>query len=130
MSAPDIEFVVVGNHREFHRVRSSNKTIRFRVWRRAERVEFDADFFSTKWELSPTARQQIGLRWDVERRQHPCKRGACGGGKSCVILAVDPTREEAWQTFLTNLLARPDSWRVWNGHDFGPQTPPAMLEAA
>jgi hypothetical protein len=130
MIAPTIAFEVVTNHRQFNAVRSTNQIIKFRVWRRPGRTEFDADFFSTRWELAPAAWQQIKARYDLER-EFPCRRGSCGGGKSCIILAVAPEREEAWRTFLSNLLSRPESWLTWDSNegDFVPQ-PPTLERAA
>ena len=116
MIAPAIEFCVVKSPRQFDNVRSTNSTIRFRVRRRAERTEFDADWFHTSRELHPTAWEQIQIRWDIETREHRCKRASFGGGKACLIFAVRPDREDAWSTFLTNLLSKAESWLTWDGH--------------
>jgi len=91
MNAPVIEFHNIGT-REYN-LRSSNAVIRVRVVRRSKRVEFDADFFNTHWELSTSTWRQISSAWSSECRTHPCK-GTCGGGRTCFGLTVTSPREE------------------------------------
>lgn len=122
MSAPAIEFIVT-NARDFTRIRSSGGAIRFRVERRAGHTVIDGDWFSTRWELARSAWRQIQSAWNAERVAHPCKRGSCGGGRSCVIITVAPEREDCWREFLRDLLSRPEAWLVWDGRRaFVPQS--------
>src|SRR5579859_1360622 len=114
MSAPAIEFHVIGPRCNFHDIRSSNDAIRFRVERQARRTVLDADWYNTRLELSHSAWRQITSAWRAECIAHPCKRGDAGGGKSCAILTVAPDREEFWREFLRDLLSRPQSWLTWD----------------
>jgi hypothetical protein len=111
-------------------VRSSSEVIRFRIIRHTSRTTIDGDWFSTNRELSRSAWRQIESRWNAETREYRCKGGSCGGGRACVILTIAPEREAAWRTFLSEILSRPESWLVADGHgNFVPQTS-GLQEAA
>jgi hypothetical protein len=114
MSAPRVEFRVTGE-RNFGTIRSSSEVIRFRVARQSGRTILDGDWYSTRWELSRSAWRQIQSAWSAEIVSHPFKKGECGGGRACVIVAIAPEREEFWRQFLHDLLSRPESWLEWDG---------------
>jgi hypothetical protein len=129
MMAPSVEFHVTAQ-RDFTKIRSNSQVIRFRVVRRAGRTDIDGDWFSTRWELSRSAWRQVESAWNAECAGHPCKRGSCGGGRSCIIVTISPEREEYWREFLRDLLSRSEAWLVWDGQRarFIPQS--ASLETA
>lgn len=130
MSAPRIEFQLVKNGRDFNAVRSSKDAIRFRVQRRVGRTTIDGDWFSTRWELAHSAWHQIESAYISDRRGHPCRKGSCGGGKSCVILEIAPERESFWREFLGDLLTQPSAWLVWDGRGHFVPVPRPLAEAA
>lgn len=121
--SPAIEFHAV-TQRDFASVRSNNGSIHFRVVRRAGRTDIDGDWYSTRWELARSAWRQIQSAWNAECVTYPCKGGECGGGRSCMIVTIEPSREDYWRSFLGELLARREAWLTWNGRrGFVPQTP-------
>ena len=123
MSAPTIEFHPT-LPRDFAKVRSTSDAIRFRVVRRAGHTVIDGDWYNTRWELARSAWRQIQSAYNAESVAHPCKRGDCGGGRSCVIVAIEPSREDYWRSFLGELLAHREAWLTWDGRRrFVPQTP-------
>ena len=121
MTTPAIEFHLA-TQRDFAKIRSTSQVIRFRVCRRAGRTVIDGDWYSTRWELSQSAWRQIESAWNAACVAHPCKKGSCGGGRACVIVAVIPEREQHWREFLRSLLSRHESWLVWDGGAFVPKT--------
>jgi hypothetical protein len=123
MNAPRIELVPVRSWAAFYEVRSSNETLRFRVLGRSKFTLIDADWFSTRWELAPAARDAIFAHCEDRASQW-------GGGKACLIIHADLEHAAELQQFLTRILADPSSWLRWNrdSHTFVPLHLP--LEAA
>jgi hypothetical protein len=111
---PEIEFHATPTSRAFYRVRSSGDIVRFRITVKRDRVTFDGDWYSTRWELAPAAWDLIERRWNAERslrRKSRCS-GDCCGGKACVIFTSPRDQEEAWREFLLALLSQSSSWLV------------------
>jgi hypothetical protein len=123
VTAPAIEFHPT-TQRDFNKVCSDSQSIRFRITRRVSRTTIDGDWFGTNWELARSAWRQIQSAWNAECVAHPCKRGDCGGGRSCLIVTVSPEREDYWREFLRELLSRSEAWLTWNGRAFVPQRAP------
>jgi hypothetical protein len=120
VTAPAIEFHPT-TQSEFNKVRSDSQTIRFRITRCAGRTMIDGDWFGANWELARSAWRQIQSAWNAECVAHPCQRGDCGGGRSCVIVTVAPGRENYWRSFLGELLSRREAWLLWDGREFSHQ---------
>jgi hypothetical protein len=123
MSAPRIEFVPVRSWPAFNEVRSNSEVIRFRLMERSKFTLFDADWFSTNWELAPSA-------WEAISAECEGRASQWGGGKACLIIHADPEAAAELQRFLSHILSDPRSWLRWdrNTRQFAPLHVP--LEAA
>jgi len=107
MNSPRIEFVSVRSWPAFDEVRSNNEAVRFRVLERRKFTLLDADWFSTRWELAPAARDAIFAY---------CEGGASewGGGKTCLVLHAPPESAYEMKRYLARTLSDPASWLRWD----------------
>src|SRR5258708_24356852 len=87
-------------HVEFHLdprnpnvVRSSSKSIKFRVIARQGRVEFDADFFNSDLQLAPNAAKLIETRWQEESEGKHCPKMKCAASQTLIALSALPIRQ-------------------------------------
>lgn len=67
MNSPRIEFHPVRSYSQFYKVRSNREAIRFRALERSKYTLFDGDWFSTNWELAPSAWDTISAHCEGPR---------------------------------------------------------------
>jgi len=122
MNSPAIEFVPVHTWPNFYDVRSSSEVIRFRVLERSKFILLDGDWFRTRWELAPSARDTIFSRCEGRAFR-------CGGGVTFLVIHASPESVVEMKDFLVRILSDPASWLHWN-RDRLRFVPLQVLEAA